>query len=63
MFFEIGVLKRFAIFTRKTSVLESLNKVAGLKACKETPTQANFYKLLFTELLFSFLLLLFLKNS
>ena len=62
MFFEIGVLKSSAIFTRKTSVLESLNKVAGLKACRETPTQGNFYKLLFTEHQ-HWLLLLFLKNS
>ena len=43
MFFEISVLKTFAIFTGK-HVLQSLfNKSAGLQACKiinkETPTQ------------------------
>ena len=43
MFFKIGVLKYFAIFTGKSSDLESLfSEVAGLKACnfiKDTPTQ------------------------
>ena len=34
MFFKRGVLKNFAIFTGKTSMLESrFNKVAGLKVC------------------------------
>ena len=34
MFFKIGFLKNFAIFTGKTPVLESLfNRVAGPKAC------------------------------
>ena len=39
MFLKKGVLKSFCNIHRKTSVLESLNKVAGLKASKETPTQ------------------------
>ena len=43
MFFKLGVLKNFVIFTEKTPVLESLfDKVAGLNASntKRTPTQA-----------------------
>ena len=39
MFFKIGLLKSFCNIQRKTTVLESLSKVAGLKVCKETPTQ------------------------
>ena len=38
MFFKIDFLKNFAIFTGK-HVLESFDKVAGLEAYKETPTQ------------------------
>ena len=38
MFFKIGVLRNSVIFTGK-HVLESLNKVAGLKACKVTSAQ------------------------
>ena len=38
MFFEMDVFKNFAILAGKHG-LESLNKVAGMKACKETPTQ------------------------
>ena len=34
MFFKIGVLKNFAIYTRKLAVLESLfNKTAVFQAC------------------------------
>ena len=39
MFFKIGVPKIFHNIHRQISVLESLNKVAGLKTRKETPTQ------------------------
>ena len=69
MFFEIGMLKNFVIFTGKhLCVLESLNKVADLKARKETPTQVFSYEYckffmntFFTERL-HWLLLLFQKN-
>ena len=45
MFFEIGVLKNFAIFTRKHFVLESLfDKVAGLgNFMKKRPEQQVFF--------------------
>ena len=39
MFFKIGVLKKFSVFTRKHQRW-SLNKIADLKSRKETPTQA-----------------------
>ena len=39
MLFEIGVFKNFAISTWKKPVLVSLNKVADLKPCQETPKQ------------------------
>ena len=38
MFFKIGIFKKFAIFTGKTPVLQSLfNKVAGLQTCTWRP--------------------------
>ena len=44
-----GVLKNFANFTKKASMLESLfNKITGLQTCyfikKETPAQIYFVK-------------------
>ena len=44
MFFKIGVFKNVSIFSKKTSMFESLfNKAAGRKVCvfikKDTPTQ------------------------
>ena len=33
MFFKIGVLKQFAIFTEKHLCESAFNEVAGMKAC------------------------------
>ena len=39
MSFKVSFLKKYCNIHRKTTVLESLNKITGLKACKETPAQ------------------------
>ena len=54
MYFRIGVLKNFAMFTGKTPVLESLfNKYAGLKACNfiKKRLQHRFFPVKFAKFL------------
>ena len=71
MFFKIGVLKNFAIFTGKHLCWSLFNKVAGWEACnffeKETPTHVSsceyckvFKNSFFTEHLQCLLLNIFL---
>ena len=64
MFFKIGVLKIFAIFNKKTPVLESLfKKVGGLKVHSSAPSSSILKNSFFVEHLWRLLLKPFRSSS